>query len=170
MIEREVKDPTNFKTYFKEFVPYERKIKEGQTGHTYEVEITKSVFNQECYEVFCKYEAHIHKKFEKSKEGYERFLCMSPLYDPADPSEKDALPVFGKNPDKHRTDKDIGEVFPKHNGSYHMIHRIDGEVAMVGVLDYTTSCVSSVYLYYDPKWEFLSLGKLAALKEIEHIL
>ena len=50
-----------------------------------------------------------------------------------------------------------------------MIHRIDGEVAMVGVLDYTTSCLSSVYLYYDPKWEFLTPGKLAALREIEHV-
>ena len=65
----------NFKTYFKEFVPYERKIAEGQEGHTYEIEITKSIFTEETFKVFIKYEEHIHKKFEKSKEGYERFLC-----------------------------------------------------------------------------------------------
>jgi len=169
-VERIAKDPLDFKTYFKEFVPYEKKIAEGQEGHTYEIEITRGVFTAETYEVFTKYEAHIHKKFEKSREGYERFLCQSPLYDPADPAEKDALPVFGKEHDKHRNEKDIGEVFPKYNGSYHMVHRIDGEVAMVGVMDYTTSCVSSVYLYYDPKWTFLDLGKLAALREIEHVL
>lgn len=40
---------------------------------------------------------------------------------------------------------------------------------MVGVLDYTPECLSSVYLFYDPKWEFLSPGTLAALREIEHV-
>lgn len=50
-----------------------------------------------------------------------------------------------------------------------MLHRIDGELAFVGVLDITDTCVSSVYLYYDPKWEFLSPGTLAALREIEYI-
>lgn len=40
---------------------------------------------------------------------------------------------------------------------------------MVGVLDYTTKCMSSVYLYYDPKFEFLSPGTLSALREIEHV-
>ena len=50
-----------------------------------------------------------------------------------------------------------------------MIHRIDGEVAFVGVIDLTAMCLSSVYLYYDPKWEFLSPGTLSALKEIEYV-
>jgi arginyl-tRNA--protein-N-Asp/Glu arginylyltransferase len=50
-----------------------------------------------------------------------------------------------------------------------MLHRIDGELAFVGVLDYTNMGMSSVYLFYDPKWEFLSPGTLAALREIEHI-
>ena len=50
-----------------------------------------------------------------------------------------------------------------------MIHRIDGEVAIVGVLDFLDTSLSSVYLYYDPKWEFLSPGTLAALREIEYM-
>jgi arginyl-tRNA---protein transferase len=50
-----------------------------------------------------------------------------------------------------------------------MVHRIDGEVAIVGVLDITADCLSSVYLYYDPKFEFLSPGTLAALREIEYV-
>jgi arginine-tRNA-protein transferase len=50
-----------------------------------------------------------------------------------------------------------------------MLHYIDGELMMVGVLDYTTSCLSSVYLYYDPKYEALSPGTLAAVREIEHV-
>ena len=50
-----------------------------------------------------------------------------------------------------------------------MKHYIDGELAIVGVLDYTGVCLSSVYLYYDPKWEVLSPGTFAAIREIEHV-
>jgi arginyl-tRNA---protein transferase len=50
-----------------------------------------------------------------------------------------------------------------------MLHYIDGNLMMVGVLDYTPACLSSVYLYYDPKYEFLSPGTLSALREIEHV-
>lgn len=50
-----------------------------------------------------------------------------------------------------------------------MLHYIDNEIMMVGVIDYTTYCASSVYLYYDPKFEFLSPGTLSALREIEHV-
>lgn len=50
-----------------------------------------------------------------------------------------------------------------------MVHKIDGETFMVGVIDLTEICLSSVYLFYDPKFEFLSPGTLAALREIEYI-
>lgn len=50
-----------------------------------------------------------------------------------------------------------------------MLHYIDGELMMVGVLDYSPKCLSSVYLYYDPKFKFLSPGTLSALREIEHV-
>ena len=60
-------------------------------------------------------------------------------------------------------------MFPAGLGSYHMLHYIDGELAIVGVLDITAHCVSSVYLFYDPKWEFLSPGTFAAIREIEYV-
>ena len=50
-----------------------------------------------------------------------------------------------------------------------MVHRIDGEVAIVGVLDFLDSSISSVYLFYDPKWEFISPGTISALREIEYM-
>ena len=50
-----------------------------------------------------------------------------------------------------------------------MIHRIDGKVVIVGVIDLTADSLSSVYLYYDPKYEFLNPGTLSALREIEYI-
>jgi len=70
--------------------------------------------------------------------------------------------------DDSRTQKDEG-VFPAALGSYHMIHRIDGQIAIVGVIDITADCLSSVYLYYDPKYEFLNPGTLSAIREIEFI-
>ena len=50
-----------------------------------------------------------------------------------------------------------------------MVHRINGEIMAVGVLDFTHEALSSVYLFYNPKFEFLAPGTLAALKEIEYI-
>ena len=50
-----------------------------------------------------------------------------------------------------------------------MLHRIDGELFAVGVLDYTNESLSSVYLFYDPKYDFLNPGTLCALREIEYV-
>ena len=50
-----------------------------------------------------------------------------------------------------------------------MLHRIDGELAFVSVLDYTDKVLSAAYLFYDPKYRFLSPGTLCALREIEHL-
>lgn len=49
-----------------------------------------------------------------------------------------------------------------------MLHRIDGELMAVGVVDITPQALSSVYLFYDPKYEFLQPGTLCALREIEY--
>ncbi|KAJ2760639.1 Arginyl-tRNA--protein transferase 1, partial [Coemansia nantahalensis] len=43
---------------------------------------------------------------------------------------------------------------------------IDGRLAAVGVLDVLHTCVSSVYLFYDPDFRELSLGTFSALHEI----
>lgn len=41
------------------------------------------------------------------------------------------------------------------------------KLVAVGVLDVLPSCVSSVYLFYDPDYGHLDLGKLSALREIQ---
>ena len=43
------------------------------------------MYTDDTFEVYCKYEAHVHKKEFKAKSGFENFLCQSPLYDPANP-------------------------------------------------------------------------------------
>ena len=60
-------------------------------------------------------------------------------------------------------------VWLKLNGGYHMLHRIDGELMAVGVIDITPEALSSVYLFYDPKFEFLNPGTFCCLREIEYI-
>jgi arginine-tRNA-protein transferase len=72
------------------------------------------------------------------------------------------------NPDEHREYKGEG-VVPEYLGGYHMIHRLDGKVFAVGVIDLTHIGLSSVYLYYDPDYEFLSPGVFSAVREIEYV-
>jgi len=47
-----------------------------------------------------------------------------------------------------------------------MMYRLDGELIAMGVVDVLPSCISSVYLMYNPKHEQHSLGKLSALNEV----
>ena len=50
-----------------------------------------------------------------------------------------------------------------------MLHRIDGHLFAVGVLDYLPETVESVYFFYDPEYRELSPGTLGALREIEYL-
>ncbi len=145
-------------------VPYSN----GPMKHKYSVQIVRAVYCKQAFDVFCKYEASIHNKKEKSKAGYENFLCQSPLFDHTSGSSENKFGPWEDHIDDHRSNKPVGPC-PSSLGSYHMLHYIDGELMMVGVLDYTPACISSVYLFYDPKYEFLSPGTLSALREIEHV-
>lgn len=46
---------------------------------------------------------------------------------------------------------------------------LDGKIICVAVIDILPRCLSSVYLYYDPDYSFLSLGTLSALFEISFV-
>jgi arginyl-tRNA--protein-N-Asp/Glu arginylyltransferase len=54
-------------------VPYE--VKSSGAKHSYEVEITRASFEEDCFNIFKKYEAFVHKKQDKSQDSYENFLC-----------------------------------------------------------------------------------------------
>ncbi|XP_074089599.1 arginyl-tRNA--protein transferase 1 isoform X18 [Macrotis lagotis] len=74
---------------------------------------------------------------------FTRFLCTSPLEMENPPNGPD----YGY-------------------GSFHQQYWLDGKIIAVGVIDVLPYCVSSVYLYYDPDYSFLSLGVYSALREI----
>ncbi|XP_029466415.1 arginyl-tRNA--protein transferase 1 isoform X1 [Rhinatrema bivittatum] len=95
--------------------------------------------------LFAKYQMSVHQDapFECGEAQFTRFLCDSPLKAEAAPGAPDCG-----------------------YGSFHQQYWLDGKIIAVGVLDILPSCVSSVYLYYDPDLSFLSLGVYSALREI----
>jgi len=99
---------------------------------------------QSSYELYKKYQMVIHNDPEDkvTKKQFKRFLCHSPLF-PQD-SGWESLPF----------------------GSYHQQYYLDGNLVAVGVIDILPYSVSSVYLYYDPAYHFLTLGTFSALREI----
>ncbi|XP_057386756.1 arginyl-tRNA--protein transferase 1 isoform X7 [Balaenoptera acutorostrata] len=102
----------------------------------------KSSFSQS-FSLYVKYQMAIHQDppDECGKTEFTRFLCSSPLE--------------AENP---ANGPDCGY------GSFHQQYWLDGKIIAVGVIDILPYCVSSVYLYYDPDYSFLSLGVYSALR------
>ena len=82
-------------------------------------------------------------------EAYKRFLIDSPLL----------LEGPGENADE----PECGY------GTFHQQYWLNGKLVAVGVVDILPRCLSSVYLFWDPDYPHLSLGKLSALQEIEWV-
>ncbi|XP_069001202.1 arginyl-tRNA--protein transferase 1 isoform X1 [Embiotoca jacksoni] len=97
------------------------------------------------YQVYKLYQMAIHKDppDKPSESQFRRFLCDSPLEAEHSPDGPD-----------------VGY------GSFHQQYWLDGRIVAVGVIDILPTCVSSVYLYYDPDFASLSLGSYSALREI----
>ncbi|XP_062927985.1 arginyl-tRNA--protein transferase 1 isoform X2 [Mobula hypostoma] len=101
-------------------------------------------FNQSAT-LYSKYQMAVHHDSpdECSVSEYTRFLCQSPLQ--------------AENP---------AEGPDSGYGSFHQQYWLDGKIIAVGVIDILPRCVSSVYLYYDPDYAFLSLGVYSAVREV----
>ncbi|XP_065305433.1 arginyl-tRNA--protein transferase 1 isoform X3 [Dermacentor albipictus] len=92
----------------------------------------------ECYQM----RVHEEPPSQCDRESYCQFLVNSPLqYD-------------------HKG--------PYSLGSFHQQYWLDGNLIAVGVIDILPTCLSSVYLYYNPDYSFLSLGTYASLREIAY--
>ncbi|CAL1542689.1 unnamed protein product [Lymnaea stagnalis] len=95
--------------------------------------------------VYYKYQLTVHRDPPSKPviSQFKRFLCDSPLRE------------------LHESDGP-----PEGYGSFHQQYILDGKIIAVGVIDILPSCVSSVYLYYDPEYSFLGLGVYSALREL----
>lgn len=149
----QVEDPYKLE-YFDEIVNVPVMSK-SQLKHHYTLELEKnSHFTNEKFEVYKKYQRIIHKDEEKkiTPDRYKDSWGSTNL----------------KFPEKHKvTNK--SKLHPENFGTYDLIHRIDGKIVAVGILDILPNAISSVYLYYDPDLSFLNLGIFTAVREIEYI-
>jgi arginyl-tRNA--protein-N-Asp/Glu arginylyltransferase len=136
---------------------------EGKEKHKLTIEIVEPKLTKESFALYKKYQMNVHKDKEEklNEDSYKNFLVNSPLY-------------FEKIKTKINMDEDfpiegISKVsFSDFSGygSYHVQYRLDGKLVMVAVIDILPKCISSVYVYYDPDYEFLSLGVYSAIAEI----
>ena len=130
-------------------------------NHTYTLELTDQIqMNPEKFKIYKKYQMNIHKDKENKldKNGYDRSWGKSNLVDNINIKLPSDLSSKTKHP----------EIYPKKYGCYNFIHRIDGNIVAVGIVDILPTCLSSVYLYYDTDFQFLDLGVLTAIFEIEY--
>ncbi|XP_033111986.1 arginyl-tRNA--protein transferase 1-like isoform X3 [Anneissia japonica] len=97
------------------------------------------------YKLFQKYQMTIHNEpaSECTEDDFKRFLCESPLEE----EYADDGPACGY-------------------GSFHQQYWLDDELIAVGVLDILPHSISSVYLYYNPDYNFLTLGTYSSLREV----
>lgn len=111
---------------------------------------------KEEHELYAKYQTEIHKDSpqECNMKQFQRFLCTSPLMPLSYSGPLNKTGQVSNHPDL----VDIGY------GSFHQQYRLNGKLIAVGVLDILDHCVSSVYFFYDPEFQFLNLGTYSAMR------
>lgn len=116
-----------------------------------EIHLKRSSFDPEEHELYKRYQLKVHndKPGHVEESSYRRFLVDSPL-----------IYVQSSGDEK---------VPPCGFGSFHQQYRVDGRLIAVGVVDILPKCLSSVYLFWDPDYAFLSLGKYSAMQEINWV-
>ena len=118
------------------------------TKHKFEIRTKRSSFDAEEFALYRRYQMAIHHENEEdvTEDAFRRFLVDTPL-------------TFLKP-------LEYGNSFCGF-GSFHQQYLIDDRLVAVGVIDILPSCLSSNYFFWDPDLAFLSLGKYAALREIQ---
>ncbi|KAI1480769.1 arginine-tRNA-protein transferase [Daldinia eschscholtzii] len=118
-----------------------------EPAHTLTVTLEPDDFTEEKFRVYENYQQIVHQESPSSisRDGFERFLCSSPL----------------------RRGKYIApDGRERQVGSFHQCYRLDGKLVAIGVLDLLPDCVSGVYFLYHESIHRFSPGKLGALREI----
>ncbi|CAH9121435.1 unnamed protein product [Cuscuta epithymum] len=119
--------------------------------HKLEIRLNRSSFDPEEYSLYRRYQLRVHndEPDKVTESSYRRFLVDSPLVF-VPPTADRSVPLCGF-------------------GSFHQQYLIDGQLVAVGVVDILPKCLSSKYLFWDPDFAFLSLGKYSAQQEIRWV-
>lgn len=140
----------------------------GPVTKKLQVQLQLASSSEEKYQLYRKYQSRVHGQSDdqiSNLRGFQRFLVQSSLIL--------TLPSTGKalNETEEAQWRQL-RIYTSHlpeelpYGCYHQEYRLDGQLIAVGVLDILPSCVSSVYVFYDPDLPDWELGKVSALQEI----
>ena len=136
-VEEQKCDPKfcKFKEYLEEHNPY---VPVPEPKHLYTIEMRQAVYSEEVFDLYRRYEKHVHKKDRKSDE-MNGHLCSSPAYHPERDkfiAEREA-PYDSDKVDEGRECTENG-IYPG-VGTYHFYHRIDGKLVGLGLTDLTNT-------------------------------
>uniref|UniRef100_A0AAX7SCK0 Arginyl-tRNA--protein transferase 1 n=1 Tax=Astatotilapia calliptera TaxID=8154 RepID=A0AAX7SCK0_ASTCA len=98
--------------------------------------------------------------YQQSSALYAQYQMAIHGDDPSECSESEVRHDYYSTPEYAPDGPEVGY------GSFHQQYWLDGRIVAVGVIDILPTCVSSVYLYYHPDFNSLSLGSYSALREI----
>lgn len=148
----------------------ESKKAKKEPAHRLELSLHPAAFNQEAFELYRKYQVAVHKDEydEVTEKSYIGFLVDSPIKMERTGAECSSFPMEDAIPGLEGLASMTFSGFSGY-GSYHVHYCLDGKLFMVGVVDLLPSCLSSVYLYYDPDMMFLKPGVYSALAEILYV-
>ena len=112
------------------------------------------------HEIYARYQTTIHKDspVKCNMNQFKRFLCESPLLPFSHMKGRLADPNLKQTIQDKDLDKEfVCELKSVGYGSFHQQYRLNGKLIGVGVIDILDKCVSSVYFFYDPDFQFLNL-------------
>ncbi|MCQ2818612.1 MAG: hypothetical protein MJ252_15190, partial [archaeon] len=145
--------------YFEEYVT-EPKI-DNPVLHKYTLEVTDKIeADDEKLALYSKYEKAVHDNKDDLSKGYYDFNLGIPLI-----VKNRKIPYKKEEKEKSKHPELLKEFY----GDYNMIHRIDGKLVMVSVIEITPHYLISEYCYYDPSLNYLNLGTLGAIRELEYL-
>ncbi|RDX98380.1 Arginyl-tRNA--protein transferase 1, partial [Mucuna pruriens] len=129
-------------------VPKKSRMNHDVKRRKLEIRLNRSSFDPEEFALYRRYQLKVHNDDPNSvtENSYRRFLVDTPLLQ-VSPTGDSTVPPCGF-------------------GSFHQQYLIDGRLVAVGVIDILPNCLSSKYLFWDPDFAFLSLGKYSAFQEI----
>ncbi|XP_006654483.2 arginyl-tRNA--protein transferase 2-like isoform X2 [Oryza brachyantha] len=141
---------TDMSSSSKESSVNKKNVRLPQKRRKLEIKMRRSHFDPEEFALYQRYQTKVHNEKTVLESSYKRFLVDTPIVFVPPRSSDNSVPPCGF-------------------GSFHQQYRIDGKLVAVGVVDILPKCLSSKYLFWDPDFAFLSLGKYTALKEIDWV-